>query len=716
MTHLYDIALDPALLRDEAAALQREWLITNGLGGYASSSVAGANTRRYHGLLVAALDPPVGRAVLLSKLEESLEIVDADGARSPTFALSMNLYPGVTYPQGNQFLETWTSLPAPTWIWSPMPGVRFEKRVWMAQGHNAVYVAYRLLEAPKGSTAHLHLAPLLAWKDYHSEMRSTDHVADATWFSPDPQVARERDAPAGVLRIVLPGILNQSSRPCTLDLHILTESGDPQQDATFAGQPYWYYSFIHPREQERGLDFKEDLFTLGILSVPLSVAETIIVQASVQKTADNAPTAQATSLPLPAPQAAWEQLAASQKEQAELVQMVDSFAQKLSLAAGQFLVQAPGGRSTVIAGYHWFADWGRDTMIALPGLCLPTGHADLAREILVSYSRFVDQGMLPNRFPDAGAQPEYNTVDATLWYFVAIYRYYIATDDLALIRDTLWPVLERIILGHQRGTRYNIHIDSDSLLYAGQPGVQLTWMDAKIGDWVVTPRTGKPVEINALWHNALRTMAFFATLLNNAEAVDRYETLAETHAGLFRARFPRLDGHGLYDVLDTPDRNAPDESVRPNQIFAVSLPFPSIDPASPIARTIVRVVQDELYTPFGLRTLSPRHPSYRPYYGGSPTERDSAYHQGTAWPWLLGAFAEAHYRVFKDREAAMDLLRGMEAQMTELGIGTLAEIYDGGEARPGAPLQRPRGCIAQAWSVGEILRVWKDLDTSRRKQ
>jgi predicted glycogen debranching enzyme len=324
--------------------------------------------------------------------------------------------------------------------------------------------------------------------------------------------------------------------------------------------------------------------------------------------------------------------------------------------------------------------------------------------------------MLPNRFPDGGLTPEYNTVDATLWYFAAIYRYYEATEDLATVRDKLWDVLDSIIQAHQRGTRYGIHVDSDSLLYAGAPGVQLTWMDAKIGDWVVTARTGKPVEINALWQNALRTMAEFARLLNKPESADRYDLLAQTHAGIFKARYLRLDGIGLYDVLDTPPRNTPDEAVRPNQIFAVSLPFPVLDPNSAIARSVVRVVQEQLFTTFGLRTLSPKDSSYRPRYSGSPGDRDSAYHQGTAWPWLLGAFAEAHFKVFADRDKTMSLLGGMEDEMSKTGMGSLSEVYDGGETSADSPPQNPGGCIAQAWSVAEILRVWMDLEGSRRKK
>jgi predicted glycogen debranching enzyme len=710
MSQSHNISIDAAQLQNESTALMREWIVTNGIGGYASSTLAGANTRRYHGLLVAALNPPVGRAVLLSKLEESIEIVGEDGSRSPSYTLATNNYPGVTFPQGYEHLESWNSLPCPTTVWMPASGVCFEKRVWMAHGKNTVYISYRLLEAPAGASAHLHVVPLIAWKDYHSEMQSTDDTPHSDWYSPAQVVSREPDAPVGVLRVFLRHINNLDSAPQILDIGVTDLNGSPTVDAMFAGQPYWNYNMVHAREQERGLDCREDLFTPGMISAPLRVGESIVITATVYKSnhssSDERP---------PSPTDA---LAATTKRQEQIIACLGSesaFARKLAFAADQFMVQAPGGRSTIIAGYHWFGDWGRDTMISLGGVCLPTGRADAARDILVSYSKFVDQGMLPNRFPDGGSAPEYNTVDATLWYFVSIYRYYKATGDLATVRDELWPVLETIIQAHQHGTRYGIHVDTDSLLYAGAPGVQLTWMDAKIGDWVVTARTGKPVEINALWQNALRTMAEFARLLDRSEAADRYNLLAQTHAGIFNARYPRSDGVGLYDVLDTPPRGVPDEAVRPNQIFAVSLPFPVLEPKSEIARKVVSVVQEQLLTPFGVRTLSPKDPAYRSRYVGSPGDRDSAYHQGTAWPWLLGAFAEAHFKVFSNRDETMSLLTGMEAQMSQICMGSIAEVYDGGETSTGSAEQKAGGCIAQAWSVGEILRVWMDLERTRRK-
>ncbi|HZO88547.1 MAG TPA: amylo-alpha-1,6-glucosidase [Chthonomonadaceae bacterium] len=681
-----NITLDAATLRDDAAALRREWLVTNGLGGYASASVAGANTRRYHGLLVAALRAPVGRAVLLSKLEETLEVTLPDAQSPQSFPLSTNLYPGVLHPQGHYQLESWTAYPAPTWVWSPAPSVRLEKRVWMARGHNTTYIAYRLLEAPPGSTARLSLVPLLAWKDYHSEMHAGDVRVDAAWTSP-----AEGASETGLLRVTLPGVWGITEGAFSLNLWVAKADGAAYPGAAFTAQATWYYRFQHPREEERGLDHEEDLYTPGTLTAPLAVGESLVVVASAEEGR------------APAPQASLQALEARQTELLQKARAQNEFMQLLTLAADAFVVEVPGVRTSVIAGYHWFADWGRDTMIALPGLCLVTGRPELAREILISFAAYVDQGMLPNRFPDKGETPEYNTADATLWYFNAIYHYILATGDVTLLKDALWSVLEGIVGYHRQGTRYNIHVDADHLLYAGQSGVQLTWMDAKVGDWVVTPRIGKPVEINALWHNALRIMSHFAGLLDDGDAAARYAAEAKQSADSFLARFPRPDGKGLYDVLDTPDGGAPDPAVRPNQVFALSLPFAPLEPEGPVAESIIAVLHDKLWTYFGMRTLAPDDPNYRPRYGGDQWSRDGAYHQGTAWPWLLGPFAEAYYKVHGNKAIALAMFEPLREHLSEFGLGSIAEIFDGE-----AP-QHPNGCIAQAWSVAETLRVWNDL-------
>lgn len=352
---------------------------------------------------------------------------------------------------------------------------------------------------------------------------------------------------------------------------------------------------------------------------------------------------------------------------------------------------------TIIAGYHWFGDWGRDTMISLPGLTLSTGRAEVARSILRTFSRYVDQGMLPNQFPDAATVPEYNTVDATLWYFESIRQYYAATEDDDLLLE-LFPILTDIIDWHCRGTRYTIHLDaSDGLLYAGTAGVQLTWMDAKVGDQVITPRIGKPIEINVLWYNALRTMATFARKIGKPH--QEYEAIADRTLVRFSRFWNEAAGY-CYDVINGPDGD--DDSLRPNQIFAVSLP------QSPLTATQQKQVVDTcgqmLLTSYGLRSLSPTHPDYAGYYRGNSAERDRVYHQGTVWGWLIGAFALAHWRVYGSATQAHQFLEPMANHLTAHGMGSLSEIFDGN-----APM-KPDGCIAQAWTVAEVLRAWLAIE------
>ena len=376
----------------------------------------------------------------------------------------------------------------------------------------------------------------------------------------------------------------------------------------------------------------------------------------------------------------------------------DSFAQSLAAASDQYLVSR-GDQNTVIAGYHWFGDWGRDTMIALPGLTLPTGKYDVARSILRTFASHVDQGMLPNRFPDVGETPEYNTVDATLWFFEAARAYLAYTGDLEFVRDELYPVFAGIISWHTRGTRYGIKVDSSGLLASGELGVQLTWMDAKLGDWVVTPRRGKPVEIQALWYNALCIMEDLANRFGDEAAQKRYRHLAAVAQWSFNRLFWNEKLGCLYDAVNG---GPPDPSIRPNQIFAVSLPH-SMLPRDR-ARSVVEKVEEHLLTPFGLRTLAPSDPRYRGSYTGGPTERDGAYHQGTVWSWLLGPFITTYIKVNggseEARRQAQAWLSPLESHLAEAGLGNISEIFEGD-----AP-HRPCGCIAQAWSVAEILRVY----------
>jgi predicted glycogen debranching enzyme len=373
------------------------------------------------------------------------------------------------------------------------------------------------------------------------------------------------------------------------------------------------------------------------------------------------------------------------------------FAKRLVVAADQFIVRRGSGH-TVIAGYHWFSDWGRDTMIALPGLTLATGRPEIAKSILGEFARHISNGMLPNRFPDEGEEPEYNTVDATLWYFEAIRAYMAKTGDYDFVREELYERLAGIIAWHVRGTRYGIRVDTDGLLYAGEPGVQLTWMDAKVGDWVITPRTGKAVEIQALWFNALCIMAGLSNRFGDAKDEKRYLDMAITAKSSFNGQFWNKYEQCLYDVVNGGEKGA---SIRPNQIFAVSLANSMLDTERSLA--VVQKVEAELLTPVGLRSLSPRDPRYVPFYVGSPQARDSAYHQGTVWAWLIGPFIDAFRRTHANnastRRKVKAILEGFEHHLSDAMLGQVAEIFDA------EPPYRPRGAAAQAWSVAEILRV-----------
>jgi predicted glycogen debranching enzyme len=644
------INFGPEVCANFEAATQREWLETNGLGGYASSTLAGANTRRYHGLLVAAVQPPVGRFVLLSKLEE---VVVLDGRR---YELPANQYPGAVHPQGFQYLKQFRLDPFPVFTFS-VEGLEIEKTIFMVHGENTTVVQYRLLSLTIASCA-LEIRPLLAFRDYHS----TTHENGAL----DPGVAQE------------PGIASvqpYAGLPVLFLGHNATE---------VEAQGCWYRHFEYLEEQRRGLEFAEDLFSPMTLRFNLRSTRAATIVASTEKRA--------------AAQAERYRRAEISRRKA-LADSVDSdpVLQSLALAADQFIVSR-GEQKTVIAGYHWFGDWGRDTMIALPGLVLSTGRPEIAKSILRTFAQHVDQGMLPNRFPEAGETPEYNTVDGALWFFEAARAYLEYTDDTRFVQETLYPVLSDIMAWHVRGTRYGIKLDPSGLLSAGEPGVQLTWMDAKIGNWVVTPRHGKPVEIQALWYNALCIMEGLAQGFGDDAARKRYHSMAAVARWSFNRLFWNEDASCLYDVVNG---GPPDASIRPNQIFAVSLRHSMLSEER--ARKVVEAVERELLTPYGLRTLARTDRRYRPRYEGGVWERDSAYHQGTVWPWLLGPFITAYTKVNgysgEARERAAGWLASVMELTREQGLGQICEILDGD------PPHRPCGCIAQAWSVGEIVRA-----------
>ena len=648
---------------DLAAAESREWLVTNGIGGYASGTVAGSQTRRYHGLLVAALQPPVGRTQLVSAIDEIVHYAGTD------FSLATDRWAsGAVNPQGFLFLEDF-HLAGSTPVWTyALADALLEKRVWMPQGENTTYIQYTLV---RGSSAlEMELKALVNYRDFHS----LTHAGD--W--------RMNIAPleSGVKVLAFDG-----ATPFYLKSSLAT--CEPRHE--------WYLGCFLGEETARGLSDREDRLFAALFRARLEIGCSVVFVATTEANAFlDGETARA--------ERANYEVKLFQDWQAKnegLREEAPSWLWQLILAADQFIVkrslpEEPDGRS-IIAGYHWFGDWGRDTMIALPGLTLATGRAGVARQILLAFLRYVDGGMLPNNFPDAGGKPEYNAVDAALWYFESIRQYFEATQD-AVTLQKLFPVLAGMIDAHIAGMRYHIHVDpADGLLYAGAPGVQLTWMDAKIGDWVVTPRAGKPVEINALWINALETMAGFARLL--AKPSEAYERLSAKAKKSFQ-KFWNAERNCCFDVVDSPGIGN-DAALRPNQIFAVSLP------ASPLApeqqKAAVDVCARQLLTSHGLRSLAPGEPGYTGHYGGSPRDRDAAYHQGTVWGWLLGPFALAHYRVYQDREAALRFLEPLGRQIYSSGLGTLSEIFDGD-----APFT-PRGCISQAWTVAEVLRAWKKI-------
>lgn len=639
-----------------------EWLETNGLGGWASSSVIGCNTRRYHGLLVAATKPPTERMVLLSKLDE---VIVANAGR---FELGTNLYDGNSiHPNGYQYLSSFSRKLFSEWIFEAN-GIVLKKTIGMVQDENTTLVLYEVIKAEQTFT--LELFPLVASRDYHSLKHSYNNMF---W---DVQFEK--------------GIFKCQPDESSPTLFISVPS------STYNHHPSWFYKFNYTVEKYRGLDYEEDLLNHGTISVTLKEGDELGIIISTGN---------------PSGKSAQELFEREKNRRLLFLGKPDrneaniSFVDQLMLAADQFIVKRGEDLKTIIAGYHWFTDWGRDTMIALPGLCLATGRYGDARKIIAAFANSVSEGMLPNRFRDGNEPPEYNNVDGTLWYFIAVYKYMLQTSDTGFILSDILPVLKDIIDWHFKGTRYAIHVDVDGLLYEGEKGQQLTWMDAKVGDWVVTPRMGKPVEIQALWYNALKIFAELLQLNDQLPDAEMVNISAEKVKESFAEKFWYADGNYLYDVID--ENNNRDASLRPNQLFAASLPFPLIDEEQAIA--ILKVIEEKLYTPVGLRSLSPDDSRYIGVYGGDAYTRDSAYHQGTVWSWLLGPYIDA---IMTSTEfIGSDGLRGKEKvkkiiddftyHLNEAGIGTISEIFDGD-----AP-HCPRGCVAQAWGVGEMLRVIK---------
>ncbi|SDI16470.1 amylo-alpha-1,6-glucosidase [Paraburkholderia phenazinium] len=635
-----------------------EWLEADGFGGFASGTLGTARTRRYHALLLAATHAPGGRVVLVNGIEAWLE---ADGKRYP---ITMQRYvPDVVYPDASASLLSFDTQPWPTWRFQLDGEAVLIAEVFVAKASCETALRWRLehgaaSDESSDAVAHrytLKVRPLLSGRDYHA----LHHENAAFNFYADVDDAHGRVSwqPYG-------------------DLPVIHASSN----GTYAHAPDWYRNFCYVRERERGLDFSEDLATPGVFTFSLGDNEALmILQAG----------------PQPGVTSAVERFKTlADTEYARR----SGFPSRLHRSADAYLVARDEGR-TVVAGFPWFTDWGRDTFIAMRGLLLASGRHEAAESILLEWANTLSEGMLPNRFPDYGSAPEYNAVDASLWFVVAVHDYLSAEQAGDATRKRLQQAVEAILTGYSRGTRFGIRAADDGLLSAGVPGVQLTWMDAKVGDWVVTPRIGKPVEVQALWINALR----IASAWN-----PQWQDLAARASQAFAQRFTDPASGALFDNVDVDHvPGAVDRSIRPNQIFAVGgLPFTLLEGA--VARAVVEQVETHLLTPLGLRTLAPSDPAYRGRYAGSPVERDGAYHQGTVWPWLIGPFVEAWLRVHQPDEGARAqartrFLAPLLAHLDHDGLDHVCEVADGD-----APHQ-PGGTPFQAWSLGELLRVKRML-------
>jgi predicted glycogen debranching enzyme len=625
-------------------AESNEWLEADGLGGFASGTLAGVRTRRYHALLLAARRPPTDRLVLVNGAEVFLQTHNAH------YALSSGRYlPDVIHPDGARRIVAFTNDPWPRWTYRLEDGTLLDHEIFVSRDAACTVMTWKL--RGKQLDPVLVIRPFLSGRDLHALHHENAQFDFTPRAEGDRLVWRPYD---GIPEIVI---------AC---------------NGVYTHRPEWYRNFTYAEERARGLDDGEDLAAPGMFHVWLDdEGEAAMVLG-------------AGALPSTRPALAL----AQELGEAERARR-KSFASVLHRAADDYIVQRGNGR-TIIAGYPWFTDWGRDTFIALRGLCLATGRLDVAGEILGEWAGAVSQGMLPNRFPDGGEAPEYNSVDASLWYVVAVAEYLAARGAVdAAEEKRLRAAVTSILDGYARGTRFGIRLDDDGLLACGQPGTQLTWMDAKIGDWTITPRVGKPVEIQALWLNALAAAELFTP---------RFASQLRRGLESFRTRFWNEARGCLYDVVDVDHRaGAVDATLRPNQIFAVGgLPLQLIRGHE--ASSVVNRVHGELWTPLGLRSLAPDEPGYAPHYEGDARQRDSVYHQGTVWPWLIGPFVEAWVRVHGatpevKRAADQRLLAPLRAHLERAGIHHVSEIVDGD-----AP-HTPRGCPFQAWSLGELLRL-----------
>lgn len=639
----------PLELRPETGKLN-EWLVTNGIGGYASSTLIGQNTRKYHGLLVAALHPPVDRRVMLAKLDEEIWL----GEECHT--LGVNETAGGYVERGYRHLQFFSARPVPT-FWYEVEGTLIQKQVFLVYGQNTVVCRYMV--TTNNREVRINIRPFVAFRDYHHTLERNDWP----FFLEESggQVITQAYTDGPKLYLYCP-------------------------DASFTKEGFWWERLFYPAERARGLTSEEDLFVPGRFSLSVTGNSQFYLVASVE--------------PIDT-EWDWERVYTGEIErQNRLLEQAgfsDPLARELVLAADQFIVwRKSTDTKTIIAGYPWFTDWGRDTMIALPGLTLVTGRLDDAREILATFALHVKEGLLPNAFPDAGEEPSYHSVDAPLWFFHAVYQYLEYGGEPQFVETDIFPALEQILSAYVKGTKFGIGMDKDGLIEAGEEGWQLTWMDAKVGDWVVTPRRGKPVEVNALWYNAI---CIFHQLCELFGRENQYQELLLLVRESFAARFWNEEEQCLFDVVDGNERDA---RIRPNQILAVSLPFSAL--STDQEKAVVHKVWQELYAVYGLRSLAPSADGFCGRYRGDQRERDGAYHQGTVWSWLMGPFVTAYLKVHnrspESRQIAAAMLQPFIGHLREHGVGSISEVFDA------LPPYTPGGCIAQAWGVGEILRAY----------
>ena len=633
--------------------IKKEWIVGNGLGGYASSTVIGAGTRTYHGLLVAAPENSPGRFVLLSSLDEEISIKDE------VYLLATHKYPGTVFPSGFNYLSKFVLAPFPLWVYRP-GDFTIKKKVFMIHNSNTTCILYDIRSRREG--AMLRIFPLVNSRNFHYTVRSGELS-----FT-------QKANPAGVKL--------ESSNGFTFSL---------SSNLQYHSDPKWYYNFEYDIERQRGLNFQEDNFNPGYFESKLKLGTSHFF--IVSSTED------ISSLTLEQVKEFYTREVYRQNLLAFNSRLTEPFALKLLRAADPFIVKNPSsGENTVIAGYHWFSDWGRDTMISMPGLLLIPRRFEEARYILKNFSRHCKRGLIPNVFLSLGGEPIYNTVDASLWFIHTVGRYFAYTKDFLFLSD-VWDTMDSIIDNYRKGTDFGIGMDPDYLI---RQGPQLTWMDAKIGEQAVTPRAGKACEINALWYNALKTASNLGSLLG--KNISSYETLAAGVASNFENVFWNPETNCLFDLVsqDEAGNQVKDPAIRPNQIFSVALPYTML--SSDKEKAIVDRVEKDLLTPFGLRSLSTDHPLYKGHYCGDAVTRDAAYHNGTAWPWLLGAYVKAYRKVHNYSKESLEdmraLLQGFDVHLETAGLGTISEVFDGDYP------YSPGGCIAQAWSVAEILRAY----------